>query len=281
VWLTWRQHRIAIVLGAVFVAAYYAVALAVRSGVPGNLATCSPHCGQSSVFGLGWVGTWVLVDGQMVLAAAFGLLVAVFWAAPLIAREYEQGTDVLAWGQDLSVTGWLFGKIATLGVIAAGYGAIVGFAASGLVSRFGGFLPFGFQRFESSVPLQAAYALFGFLLGVAVSAFVRRTVPAMGVTAALFVAVRLVVYELRFTYLPPVHVVLSSPANVFTYLFHGLLVDENANGTAIDYQPPDRLPAFRLIEIAIFVVLTAALATVTWLRMRRKVVRMPAPTPDR
>jgi len=275
-WLTWRQHRIAIVSGGVLVAAFYTFTRVILPQEHINVDTCSPHCGEMSVFGLAWLPTWVVLDAMGWLASAFGFLIAVYWAAPMIAREYEQRTDVLAWGQDVSVTAWVFGKIALLGVVAAGYAAVIGLAMSALVVPWGSIQPIVRTNFESAVPVQMAYALFGIVLGVAVSAFVRRTVAAMAITAALFGIVRFVAYELRFTYLPPVRIEIpltgsytsfTVPRNLWQNLSdlggpgHTILV--------LDYQPVDRLAAFRLIEIAIFVVLTAALAIAAWLRMRR------------
>ena len=272
-WLTWRQHRIAIVISGVLVAAFYAIARVIGSRESFDITTCSPHCGEMSVLGLAWLPNWVVVDALGWLASAFAFLIGVYWAAPMIAREYEQRTDVLAWGQDVSVTAWVFGKIAVLGVVATGYAAVIGFAMSGVVTPVGGLAPIGTQAFEAAIPVHMAYALFGLVLGVAVSAFVRRTVSAMGITAALFVAVRLVAYELRFTYLAPLRleVPVSGPYQGFSlppeiWIRFG---DPGGPVWAIDYQPADRLTEFRLIETAIFVVLTAALAIATWLRMRK------------
>lgn len=275
-WLTWRQHRIAIVTGGVLVAAFYATTLVIGRREFLELTTCSPHCGDVSVFGLAWLPAWIVVDALGWLASAFGLLVGVFWAAPMIAREYEQRTDVLAWGQDTTVTRWLSGKTAVLGVIAAGYAAVIGVAMSGAVTQVGDLFPIRRDDFESAPALHIAYALFGLMLGVAVSAFVRRTVAAMGITAALFVVVRFVLYELRFTWLTPVRfeVPLTAPYTSFSVppAIWENFGDQGAPGHqtfVIDYQPADRLVAFRLIEIATFVVLAGALAVGTWLRMRR------------
>jgi hypothetical protein len=162
-------------------------------------------------------------------------------------------------------------------------------------------------RFEASLSLQASFALFGVALGLAASVLLRRTVPAMGVTLAVFAGVRGAVALLRHSYLPPlqVFVPLSSgapastdggailswdqvdaagqpvsvfPVNCMNGADTQATIDAclHRNGVVRDlltYQPADRLPTFRLIETGIFVVLTVALCAVTWLWLRRSTVR--------
>jgi ABC-type transport system involved in multi-copper enzyme maturation permease subunit len=51
---------------------------------------------------------------------AVPLLAGMFWAAPLVSREYEAGTHRLAWTQSVSPLRWLTIKIALIfGAIAA------------------------------------------------------------------------------------------------------------------------------------------------------------------
>jgi hypothetical protein len=135
-------------------------------------------------------------------------LIGAFWGAPLISRELEHGTHRLAWTQSVSRTRWLAVKLAVVGI-----GSV---AATGLLSlmvtwwstpldrahlnRFGS----GLFGERNVTPL--GYAAFGFVLGVAVGLLVRRTLPAMAATLALFLGVRLgFSYFVRPHLLSPVH----------------------------------------------------------------------------
>src|SRR5699024_6537668 len=58
--------------------------------------------------------------------AGYGAVVAVFWAAPLLAREYEQRTHLFAWAQDVSALRWLVAKTLLLATVATGFAALLG-----------------------------------------------------------------------------------------------------------------------------------------------------------
>jgi hypothetical protein len=117
-------------------------------------------------------------------------LIGVFWGAPLVARELETGTWRLAWTQSVSRTRWLAVK---LGVF-----ALAGIALTGLLSLMVTWwsspldrvrmTPFSTFDWRDVVPL--GYAAFAVALGVAAGLLLRRTVPAMAATLALFVAAR-------------------------------------------------------------------------------------------
>jgi hypothetical protein len=309
-WLAWRQHRWAIAAGAVLVAALCGYLLwNGRAIVPVTYGTCGPDCVQ--LFGR-FPDRESVADLQLWLAAGFGGIVAAFWAAPLVAREFEQGTQLLAWSQDVSARRWLVGKVVVLAVVATAFAAVLGAVAAGLVDRLSGADPgfysaFDGLHFEASLLLQIAYVLFGFALGLAASVLLRRTVPAMGVTLALFAGVRAAVSLLRPNYLPPAHLFTALPGGIGGVKIDGLFLSvqsvdavgrpvtdlpvscfAKANteaaqeaclrrngivGYLTQYQPADRLPTFRLIESGIFVVLAIALFAVTWLWLRRSTVR--------
>ncbi|MEU4801909.1 hypothetical protein [Actinosynnema sp. NPDC023587] len=198
-WLTWRQHRLLIVIGVGLAAlgSLTAVAVAWAVGSPGNSAAefLTAHLQPR-------------VAGQLLtmFPMAFGALVAVFWAAPLLASEYEQKTHFVAWGQDLSPARWLLGKVVLLGVSAIGLTAVSGAAVQhlltavnthvgtrGTVTGHLPFPPFLLDSYESDPLVQVGFAAFGFALGLVVSALTRRTVVSMGIALGLFLLVRLLV----------------------------------------------------------------------------------------
>jgi hypothetical protein len=141
------------------------------------------------------------------LVAAPGL-VGAFWGAPLISRELEHGTHRLAWTQSITRTRWLTVKLAVVG------GASV--AATGLLSLMVTWWSTPIDRADTNrfsaglfgerniTPL--GYAAFGFALGVTIGLLIRRTLPAMATTLALFLGVRLAfTYLIRQHLLTPVH----------------------------------------------------------------------------
>jgi hypothetical protein len=137
-----------------------------------------------------WLGVLVVV--------APGLL-GMFWGAPLVAREFEDGTFRLAWTQSVTRTRWMAVKLAVAG--------LGGMAAAGLLSLvvtwWSGPLDRAalnqFGTFDQRDIVPVGYAAFAFTLGALAGALIRRTLPAMFVTLAVFVAVRLA----EFTWVRP------------------------------------------------------------------------------
>jgi hypothetical protein len=213
-WLTWRQFRVqaiaagaalavlAIALGATgaHVAHMYAV-----SGLPSCAARndCVFLAGNFAKALSGTIYQFVHYLGVGVLYVA-PAVIGIFWGAPLITRELEAGTFRLAWSQSVTRTRWLAVKLGIIGVASmavaglsslmvtwwaspinkaaalngAGNGSIGANRLTPLLFGAGGVAPIG-------------YAAFAFVLGVTAGVLIRRTVPAMAVTLALFALVQL------------------------------------------------------------------------------------------
>jgi hypothetical protein len=214
-WLTWRQFRgqavaavVALAVFAILLAATgpHLASLYAASGISG----ChSGACGQlANNFLLGPAGRYVLVYvlgiGIIVLAPA---VIGIFWGAPLIARELETGTFQLAWTQSITRTRWLAVKLALTGLVAMAvtealslmYGwwaAPIGQAAR--LDTPPSPVPFGMSplAFEVHGITPLGYAAFAFTLAVTVGVVLRRSVPAMAVTLAIFAAVQIAVPHL-------------------------------------------------------------------------------------
>ncbi len=212
IWLTWRQFR-AQAVTALAALAVFAVLLAVTgphvarlyaaSGITGcHGASCGP---LASTF-LTRVSTglypvvYMLGIAGVVLAPA---VIGIFWGAPLIAREFEAGTFRLAWTQSVTRGRWLAVKLALTGLAAmavtealsliqAWWAAPIGQAArlatdSTFPLGMGPLSPLAFDA-HGIVPL--GYAAFAFTLGVTAGVLLRRAIPAMALTLAVFAAVQ-------------------------------------------------------------------------------------------
>src|SRR5205823_11216827 len=123
------------------------------------------------------------------------VLLGVFWGAPLVAREVEQGTHRLAWTQGVGRVRWATTKMAALAAVtAAGFGLfawLLSWWSRPFVTSSDGRFSYGIFDLRGIVPV--GYALLALAAGVAAGALIRRTVPAMLATFAVFAAVRLVV----------------------------------------------------------------------------------------
>jgi hypothetical protein len=139
-------------------------------------------------------------------------LAGMFLGAPLVARETERGTHQVAWTQGVSRLHWITVKLLVLVLI-----TVVLFTCCSLLLMWwrgpldqvtGTRFALGFDL-EGVAPV--AYAVFALALGVAASAVLRRTLPAMAVTVLGFIGVRLVVeFLFRPHYLAPL-ARISSP----------------------------------------------------------------------
>ena len=211
-WVTWRQHR-AELAAAVLLLLAVAVplivnGLAVREAYHADgVAACvgdptRPGCAVIVERFTGHHAEW----GQRMLWFAFvPLLVGVFVGAPLLAREFEHGTWKLAFTQSVGRARWLVVKLAVVGAVATALAAAVGL----LITWWREPLDAIEGRLRSSAfivaaPSLTAVTLFTFATGVLAGALLRRTIAAMAVTLAAFLAVRLSVEEfLRPHYLRP------------------------------------------------------------------------------
>jgi hypothetical protein len=187
-WLTWRQFRVQAV--SVF-------------------AALAAICVVLAITGPEMVGETNFSDQEFLyFAGLFALyllpaVIGVFWGVPMVTRELESGTHSLVWNQSIGRTRWLAVKL--------GVGAAAAMLTAGLLSvavswwaspidaaagdpRIGEFLPRispAIFAVRGIVPI--GYAAFAFVLGIAVGMLLRRTLPAMAVTLAVFTVVQVAV----------------------------------------------------------------------------------------
>jgi hypothetical protein len=213
IWFAWRQLRTQtwITIGAL---AVFGVVLAISGRdlakiyAASGIATCATDCDSLVAIFLrdaqaGLNGTLY----QLALGAVYAVpaLIGLFWGAPLVARELEAGTYRLAWNQSVTRTRWLATKLATVG--------LAGIATAGLLSlgvswwaqhidqtALDRITPLVFGA-RGVVPI--AYAAFALAVGVTAGMLLRRTVPAMAATLAVYVGAVAVMPVIRGNLLVP------------------------------------------------------------------------------
>jgi hypothetical protein len=177
-WLAWRQTRAQALVAVIATAVFAGVLIATRAHI-----AATPEDELSTFY----------ESLQLLGTALIGVPVAIgaFWGAPLLARELEVGTHRLAWTQGVTRRRWLGTRLAVLGALAIVVTAV--FAA--LFTWWS--LPFdahgnrlGTANFGQRGVAPVAYALFALALGTFVGTVVRRTLPAMAITAVAFFAAR-------------------------------------------------------------------------------------------
>jgi hypothetical protein len=218
-WVIWRQYRVSAAIAGAILAAF--AVLLLITGLQdaarwhAALASCTKNqtCGNlSQIVSLGGGPVYTLT----ILTLAVPLLFGMFWGSPAVARERETGTVQFAWTQAVTRRRWLSVKTGWL-LLA---GAVFGGAVAGIVTWWyaplnalnqGQFQPGSFDL-QGIVPI--GYAVFAVALGIAAGALIGRSLPALAVTAGVFLAVRLAVtYWVRVHYMPAVTTIYSVTRN--------------------------------------------------------------------
>lgn len=204
IWTTWRQHRAEAGVGALLVLALtgglIAVGAIARNRSRGlGLPACLAGSGDCSQKLSDLHRDFHSIPSFTAALVALPLLVGMFWAAPLVSREYEAGTHRLAWTQSVSPLRWIAVKIALIfavvAVVAIALGALTTWTLDPLTPAFGGRYNSSWYDIQGIVPV--ACMLFALAAGVAASALIRRTIPAMAVTLVGYAAARIPIHWIR------------------------------------------------------------------------------------
>jgi hypothetical protein len=199
IWLTWRQFRASAGMMAAALSLLAVILALTGPGLADEYSSGIEACtsrGDCSNFVDQFFrdnrGAFLAVTAVVLVLPA---LIGLFWGAPLIARELEAGTHRLAWTQSVTRTRWLAVKLGLLGlatITAAGLGSLAVDWWSDPIDKT------AFDQFPRMEPLlfgtrgivPIGYAAFAFALGVTVGMLVRRTIAAMAITLAVFVALQ-------------------------------------------------------------------------------------------
>jgi hypothetical protein len=246
-----------------------------------------------------------LVSATVIVPLLFGL----FWGAPLVAKELEEGTQDLVWVQGVTRRRWMTSNVSWTLIAAVLWGA----AMSALVSwwrgpedilkggRFG-------VSFDITGLVPVAYTVFAVALGIAAGTLIKRALPAMATTLAGFALARAVVgLWLRPRYFSPLRQlfplvngvsgapsgawVLSrvvvgpggqiydplSPAGIPTACHAAFFNNSAVSCLAahgfrrlVTYQPAGRYWGFQGIEAGIFLALAAGFVSIAYLAVSRR-----------
>ncbi|HEY3843123.1 MAG TPA: hypothetical protein VGL48_07705 [Acidimicrobiales bacterium] len=204
-----------------------------------------------------------LIDATVVVPLLFGL----FWGAPLLAKEFEEGTHNLAWTQGITRRSWFMANT-RFALLAA---AIWGGALGALITWWQAKTGLNGGRFETANAFDiqgvapAAYSVFAVALGIAAGTVFKRVPPAMATTLTAFVVLRVGIQKyLRPHYMSPHSLLIPlSTAKVAppagTWAVSGR---QTSSGFLYAYQPASRFWAFQGIEAGIYLGFSVALVVV-------------------
>jgi len=199
-WVTWRQHRIALAGVAVFVGALavclWLAGLKTHHAYAATVAACqsvtSVACGDRIT---SFIGTNGFLANGLILQAV-PVLIGAFVGAPALARELETGTYRYAWTQGFGRWRWTLAKLVPLAVaVAAPAGALSVllswyyqpyFAPGNQAMGISEVPPFAPGVFDLRGVGFAAWTLAAFAIGALAGLLIRRVVPAIAATLAVY-----------------------------------------------------------------------------------------------
>jgi hypothetical protein len=197
IWLTWRQFRLQswislaglVVVGALLIVTGRTIAdLWSASGAAACQTDCAAVVNNFVTSAKGGM-PGALYATTLVALYALPALLGAFWGAPLIAREYETGTHRLVWNQSVTRVRWLATKVCLLGAAAMATTGLLSLGVSLWARRVDDSGQITRLLFGARGITPVAYTAFAFALGATIGMLIRRTVPAMAVTLALYVGV--------------------------------------------------------------------------------------------
>lgn len=196
-WLTWRQFRAQTIVAAAALAVLAIVLLItgfrLSHAFDSTVIGCQAHGDCAAADNALQGQDTALQDLTRLLMYAVPAVIGVFWGAPLLARELETGTYQLAWTQGVTRARWFGVKLVLTGLASVATAGLLSLMVTWWFSPLervaaGRITP---GEFSQGGIVIIGYAAFAFALGVAAGLLIRRTLPAMAVTLAIFVGVQL------------------------------------------------------------------------------------------
>ncbi|MFJ7628441.1 ABC transporter permease [Streptomyces sp. NPDC097595] len=299
-----RMQRRTLWAGGVLMVLGIAAVVGLRIWVSSSPENCADHdttrCGDSTYLPTyARSATQVYLSGGGSVLLALSLLTGVFVAGPLIARELESGTFRFAWAQTVSPARWLAARLAVPALLATagttvlvlvyrwGRSGVLGNAPTELVWSANGVYP-------ALGPVALAYALLAVAVGALCAVLVRRTLPAMALTAIVLGTVMYGFGKRRYELWPTTRGIGNTPwpGNSAWPIESGMLTssgkelywkdcfkrtdpgpdclrDQGGVTGFVDYHPVSHFWPLQLVETGILLAL-AAVATVLAFRVLRR-----------
>jgi hypothetical protein len=215
-WVTWRQHRIALAGAAVLLGglAVYLWLSGVQIHRDWTAAVaCHPaSSGACGVLAGNFIHEWRAPQLMAVLLQAVPALIGAFAGAPVLAREMETGTFRFAWTLGFGRSRWALAKLVPLAVVVAAatgaFSVLLSWYYQPFLSGNPGFggnpVPLDSSVFDLRGVAFAAWALAAFAIGALAGMLIRRVVPAIVATLAVYTGLALATgLYLRQHYLAP------------------------------------------------------------------------------
>jgi hypothetical protein len=269
--LIWRLHRAHAIVAAVVIAAVSALIVptgtAIASSYHHAVMNCSAsHAGCADIGGIVFGSNGVFTSLVQDLAMAFPLVLGILWGAPLVAGQFEAGTEDFEWTQGVTRRRWVLTNLGWALLAAAAWGGALAALFTwwrGPDNAVDGPVKFIYFDVQGVAPI--AYTVFAVALGIAAGALFRRVVPAIMTTLVVFPAVRIVM-ALFFRPLFAVSQNVSPRAGAGTPpLSWSLFADILSSKTEhIIYLPASRFWPVQGVESGIFLVLALVLAIFTY-----------------
>jgi hypothetical protein len=226
------------------------------------------HCTQSLVdqFSRNYGFTIPAFElGVPVLLAAVGALTG----APLVAREIEQRTQLVAWTQSVTRRRWYTFKTAAVAAGLFAAGLLAGFTAYRLQRPMtdGGIISSRWIWFDAEGVAPAGIAVLAFALAVAAGAWLRRTLPAVGVALAGTLALTLLATQAVRTWTPVKHSSgprFAVPRDAWT--------PRGGADHPVPYHPASQFWPLQLTFLCILVVISVGVLALGWRATRDRAV---------
>jgi len=206
-WVTWRQHRFALGGAAALLGALAVYLWLTGLQIHHSYATACHPAGSlaCAVNFTGRYGVTAIVVSIFLQAAP--ALIGAFAGAPVLARELETGTFRYAWTQGIGRWRWTLGKLVPLAVAVAAAAGAFSVLFSWYDQPFfaaGYAIPFSTRVFGLHGVAFAAWTLAAFAIGALAGMLIRRVVPAIAATLAVYAGLALAAgLYLREHYMTP------------------------------------------------------------------------------
>jgi hypothetical protein len=282
-WVTWRQHRptlisVPAILGAV--AVFLLIAGLKIHHDDAILTACHPASSTACQnLNTRFNSTdWTMANTVLILLNLAPALIGAFAGAPVLARELETGTYRYAWTQGFGRERWTIAKLTLLAVTVT--------AAAGAFSQvfawfFQPFLPqedmtvLAATVFGTRGVAFAAWTLAAFAIGALAGMLIRRIVPAMAATLAVYLGLALATWLFLRKHYPLALVtsnprINSGPFNVNDPWVLGTWSTGHGHTIWTRYIPVSRFWPMQFIEAGWLLALSVLLGAATvWLVRRR------------